>query len=151
VSEAFTRQPPRNGRISILLLIGQYGSGCSWSHQGLDRPHVLCVLSLAFPAIALGIDLSEKGTQTGIDVLRSGQKFRYVITVCSDADAKGCPLFPGVATRFHWPFRDPSQLKGSDEEKLRAIREIRDDIRARVEDWCEQVCPEQVTELIEYA
>lgn len=98
----------------------------------------------------VGVDLSEKGTQTVIDVLRSDQKFRYVITVCSDADAKGCPLFPGVATRLHWPFPDPSLLTGTDEEKLRAIREIRDDIRTKIEEWCEQVCPKQVTEMIDY-
>lgn len=89
----------------------------------------------------IGIDLSGKKTQEVFNVWKSGQIFPYVITVCSDAEAKGCPIFPGVTIRLHWPFRDPSQLTGSDEEKLREIRKIRDEIRVKVEEWCEDVCP----------
>lgn len=64
------------------------------------------------------IGLSKKQTQAVFDVWKSGQIFQYVITVCSEAEAKGCPIFAGVTTRLHWPFPDPSQLTGSDEEKL---------------------------------
>jgi arsenate reductase (thioredoxin) len=88
------------------------------------------------------IDLSNKGTQEVFDVWKSGQIFQYVITVCSEAEAKGCPIFPGMTTRLHWPFPDPSQLIGTDEEKLAAIRKIRDEIRVKVEEWCGQVCPQ---------
>ena len=87
------------------------------------------------------IDISKKRTQAVFDVFKSGQFLPYVITVCSEAEAKGCPIFPGVTTRLHWPFRDPSQLTGSDAEKLREIRKIRDEIRVKVEEWCEVVCP----------
>src|SRR5947199_3914526 len=89
----------------------------------------------------IGIDISMNTTQRVFDVWKSGQIFQYVITVCSEAEAKGCPIFPGVTTRLHWPFPDPSQLTGSDEEKLNAIRQIRDEIRAKIEEWCEEVCP----------
>jgi arsenate reductase len=60
-------------------------------------------------------------------------------------EAKGCPIFAGVTTRLHWPFADPSQLIGSDEEKLRAVRKIRDEIRLKIEEWREEICPEQLT------
>src|SRR6266487_6185889 len=89
----------------------------------------------------LGIDVSKNTTRRVFDVWKSGQIFQYVITVCSEAEAEGCPIFPGVTTRLHWPFPDPSQLTGSDEEKLNAIRQIRDEIRAKIEEWCEEVCP----------
>ena len=98
----------------------------------------------------VGIDLSEKETQRVFDVWKSGRMFQYVITVCSDAEAKGCPIFSGVTTRLHWPFPDPSQLTGTDEEKLCAIRAIREEIRAKIEEWCEQVCPKQTRETIKY-
>jgi len=42
---------------------------------------------------------------------------------------------------LHWPFPDPSQLTGTDKEKLREIRKIRDEIRTTIETWCEEVCP----------
>lgn len=91
----------------------------------------------------MNIDLSKKQTQEVFEVWKSGQMFQYVITVCSEAEAKGCPVFPSVTTRLHWPFPDPSQLSGTDEEKLVAIRKIRDDIRAKIEEWCDEVCPRQ--------
>ena len=89
----------------------------------------------------VGLDLSQKKTQEVFDVWKSGELFAYVVTVCSEAEAEGCPIFPGLTTRLHWPFRDPSKLTGTDEEKLRETRKIRDEIRAAIEAWCEEVCP----------
>lgn len=90
----------------------------------------------------VGIDISNKQTQAVFDVWKSRRMFPYVVTVCSEAEAKGCPIFPGVTTRLHWPFRDPSQLTGTDPFKLEEIRKIRDEIRVKVEEWCERVCPQ---------
>ena len=87
-----------------------------------------------------GFDLSQKKTRAVFDVWKSGRMFQYVITVCADAEAKGCPIFPGVTKRLRWPFPDPSQATGTREEQLRQVRAIRDDVRARVEEWCETVC-----------
>ena len=87
----------------------------------------------------VGIDLSEKKTQAVFDVWKSGKLFQYVVTVCSEGESKGCPIFPGVTTRLHWPFPDPSQVTGSREEGLQQVREIRDDIRTKIEKWCEEI------------
>ena len=88
----------------------------------------------------IGIDISQKETRAVFDVFKSGKLFSYVITVCDETSAERCPIFPGVAKRLHWSFRDPSTLTGSHEEKLAGVREIRDEIREKVEAWCEQVC-----------
>ncbi len=93
----------------------------------------------------VGLDLSQKQTRAVLDVWNSSQLFQYVITVCSESEAKGCPVFAGVTTRLHWPFRDPSQLTGSYEEKLREVRKIRDEIRCQIEEWCEEICPQALT------
>ncbi len=87
----------------------------------------------------VGIDLSEKKTQAVLDVWKSGQIFEYVITVCSEAESEGCPIFAGVTTRLHWPFPDPSEVSGNHEEKLREVRKIRDAIRQKIEAWCEEL------------
>ena len=88
-----------------------------------------------------GIDISSKETRAVFDVLKSGKQFAYVITVCDETSAEKCPIFPGVTKRLHWGFPDPSGLIGSQAEKLAGTRQIRDQIRARVEAWCEEVCP----------
>jgi arsenate reductase len=87
-----------------------------------------------------GIDISHKGTQRVSDVLESGTVFAYVITVCDESSAEKCPIFPGPAQRLHWGFPDPSVLTGAPEEKLAAVRTIRDQIRAKIEAWCDEVC-----------
>lgn len=89
----------------------------------------------------VGIDLSKKGTQRVFDVWKSGELFAYVVTVCDESSAEQCPIFPGTGSRLHWGFPDPSALTGSREEKLQAVRAIRDEIRAKVEAWCEEICP----------
>src|SRR5947207_7822427 len=79
----------------------------------------------------IGIDISKNTTQRVFDVWKSGQMFQFVITVCSEAEAEGCPIFPGVTTRLHWPFDDPSKFTGTHEEQLEGTRRVRDQIRAR--------------------
>ncbi len=88
----------------------------------------------------VGIDISHKRTQRVSDVLESGTVFAYVITVCDESSAEKCPIFPGSAKRLHWGFPDPSVLTGAPEEKLDAVRTIRDQIRAKIEAWCDEVC-----------
>jgi arsenate reductase len=88
----------------------------------------------------LGIDVSSRPSQEVFDVWKGGTVFAYVISVCSEAEAAGCPIFPGAAQRLHWSFPDPSKVQGTHEEKLEQVRAIRDTIRARIEQWCEEVC-----------
>lgn len=90
----------------------------------------------------VGIDISKKKTQAVFDVFKSGKLFAYVVTVCDEASAERCPIFAGITTRLHWSFPDPSTLVGSHSEKLAEIRKIRDEIRCKVEEWCEETCPE---------
>ena len=88
----------------------------------------------------IGIDISSNQTKAVFDMYKSGRSFAYVVTVCDEASAERCPIFPGVTTRLHWSFPDPSALQGSHEEKLARTREIRDTIKAKIEEWCAQVC-----------
>ena len=88
----------------------------------------------------VGIDISRKDTQRVFDVWKSGPIFAYVVTVCDESSAEKCPIFPGPTRRLHWSFPDPSTLTGTQAEKLAAVREIRDEVRARIEGWCDEVC-----------
>ena len=88
----------------------------------------------------LGIDISKSTTQRVSDVWKSGQIFQFVVTVCSEAEAEGCPIFPGVSTRLHWSFDDPSKFVGTHEERLERTRRIRDQIGAKIDSFCEEHC-----------
>ncbi len=88
----------------------------------------------------IGIDISQNQTQSVFDVFKSGELFAYVITVCDESSAERCPIFPGVTKRLHWSFPDPGALSGTREERLAGTRKIRDQIRARIEMWCDEMC-----------
>ena len=93
----------------------------------------------------IGIDISAKPSQEVFDVYKSGTLFSYVITVCSESEGAGCPIFPGPAKRLHWPFADPSSFTGTWEEKLAKTREVREAIAAKIDAWCAEVCVEEPT------
>src|SRR5205085_10188016 len=82
------------------------------------------------------IDISKNKTQAVFDVFKSGELFAYVITVCDESEAQGCPIFPGVTTRLHWSFPDPSKFSGTTEEKLEQTRNVRDKIDNQVQRFC---------------
>ncbi len=80
----------------------------------------------------LGIDISANQTKDVFEMYKKGEIYSFVITVCDGANAERCPIFPGIVSRLHWSFNDPAALQGSQEEKLEAAREIRDQIRTAV-------------------
>lgn len=81
----------------------------------------------------IGIDISQNKTTAVSEVLNNN--YDLVVTVCDEASAERCPMFPGKVERAHWGFEDPSSLKGTHEEKLIHTRGIRDMIKQRIEDF----------------
>jgi arsenate reductase len=80
------------------------------------------------------IGLSVVGlTSKSVDEFQ-GQAIDLAITVCDHAK-EACPVLPGVAETLHWPFVDPADATGTDEEKMAAFREIRDQIRSRIKNY----------------
>ncbi len=107
-------------------------------HLGNDRFEVFSagteatfVRPMAIKAMAeLGIDISHQQSKTLDRYL--GEPFDDVITVC-DTAAEACPVFPGASRRRHWSFEDPSKATGSETEQLKVYRQVRDEIRSRIE------------------
>lgn len=87
-----------------------------------------------------GIDIAGKVTREAFALMQQGRRFDWVITVCDEASAERCPIFPGDGQRLHWNFPDPSKLTGTHEEKLARVREIRDAIRTKIEAFCAVNC-----------
>ena len=80
----------------------------------------------------VGIDISHKSTQEAFDLFKKGRLFQTVITVCDEASAEGCPIFPCVIRRLGWSFPDPSSFTGTEEEILENTRKVRDQIKEAV-------------------
>ncbi len=83
----------------------------------------------------VGIDISANQAKSVFGLYKEGRLYDYVIMVCEESQAERCPLFPGRVTRLYWPFQNPATLTGSQEERLAKMREIRDQIRKRIEEF----------------
>lgn len=64
----------------------------------------------------------------------SDEPFDLVITVCDNAK-ETCPVYPGATETLHWPFPDPADATGTDEEKMVVFRQVRDDIKTKIADF----------------
>jgi arsenate reductase len=78
----------------------------------------------------IGIDISKNRSKS-IEEFR-GENFNYVVTVC-DSARESCPFFPGEEV-IHKAFEDPSQFKGSEENIMKGVRQVREEIR----EWLEK-------------
>lgn len=76
----------------------------------------------------IGIDISKQYPKS-IEEFR-GKNFDYVVTVC-DYAKEACPFFTGGEIFLHKGFKDPAEFKGTEDEVLTEVRQVRDEIR----DW----------------
>jgi arsenate reductase (thioredoxin) len=82
----------------------------------------------------MGIDWSNAESKT-IDRFL-GEPFDYVITVC-DRARQTCPVFPGSTNTLHWGLDDPSEVQGTDEQRLAAFRQTQVALAARIRPFIE--------------
>lgn len=78
-----------------------------------------------------GIDISGQRAK-GIEAIPI-ETIDLLITLCGEAE-EACPVLAAQVERQHWPLRDPALAPGTEDEQLKIFREIRDEIRRRVED-----------------
>ena len=83
------------------------------------RPEAVAVM------YEIGIDISPHRSKHLDELV--GQDFDYVLTVCDNAN-ETCPVYPEQTTRLHKSFADPAAVRGSEDERLRAFRQVRDQL-----------------------
>jgi arsenate reductase len=59
------------------------------------------------------------------------QTWDYVITVC-DRARRACPAFPGPHDQLNWGLDDPTEVEGTDDERLAAFRRTRMELAIRL-------------------
>ena len=57
----------------------------------------------------------------------------FVFTVCDNAAAEVCPIWPGQPMTAHWGVPDPAAVEGTDEAKRKAFRDALFALRRRIE------------------
>ncbi len=73
-----------------------------------------------------GFDLSRNQPKSVDKFLTTA--FDFVITVCNGAK-ESCPVFTGKVTKhIHIGFNDPAEAKGTEKEKLKVFRRVRNEI-----------------------
>jgi arsenate reductase len=82
--------------------------------------------------VEAGVDISKHRSKSAMEFI--GQKFDYVITVCDNA-RQTCPVFPDKYEKIHWSLNDPAEATGEEEEKLAVFSKVRDQIKAKIEEW----------------
>ncbi len=80
----------------------------------------------------IGIDISGHSTQSVFDLFKQGRMYDAVITVCDQASAEACPIFPGRVKRIAWSFPDPSSFQGTKEEIITKTGKVRDEIKEKI-------------------
>jgi arsenate reductase (thioredoxin) len=98
------------------------------TEQTRVNPYAVRVLS------ELGIDWSAARSKVLTEFL--GEPWDYVITVC-DRARQACPVFPGAVNSLHWGLDDPSEVEGTDEERLAAFRRTATEVSVRLRPFVE--------------
>lgn len=81
-----------------------------------------------------GYDISHNPVQSVFDLFRQGRDYDMVIKVCDQSQGQKCPIFPGARANVAWDFPDPSTFTGTHAEKLQQVRQVRDQIKTRIEE-----------------
>jgi protein-tyrosine-phosphatase len=87
--------------------------------KGEVNPHTIALLQ------NLGYDTSAFRSKSWSEFAGSGAdvKFDFVFTVCDNAAAEACPVWPGQPMTAHWGIPDPAAAKGSPAEVALAFKD----------------------------
>lgn len=73
---------------------------------------------------SLGYDTSDYRSKSWDEFAEAGEpKFDFVFTVCDNAAAEACPIWPGQPMTAHWGIADPAEATGTPAEIAFAFRE----------------------------
>ena len=111
-------------------LLNHFGNGKVQAHSAGTRPSTINPFAIE-AMTEIGIDISTHYSKS-IDEF-SNQTFDVVLTVC-DSARESCPFFPGEKI-IHKSFTYPAALEGSDQNKLKLFRKVRDEEMEWVEEF----------------
>ena len=83
---------------------------------------------------AVGINTSGLRSKTWDEFAgANAPQMDLIITVCDNAAGEVCPIWPGHPATAHWGYADPSEVQGTEIQKLEAFRQTLIAIRRRLD------------------
>ncbi|HWX59135.1 arsenate reductase ArsC [Bradyrhizobium sp.] len=105
-------------------ILNKTGAGKFHAHsagsqpKGKVNPHALQLLQ------SLGYDTADMRSKSWNEFAKDGApRFDFVFTVCDNAAAEACPVWPGQPMTAHWGIADPAEAKGTPAEVALAFKE----------------------------
>ena len=126
-----------NSARSILAeaLLNHYGAGkfkafsAGSSPRENQQPNPLAIQVLN----QAGIDTSYLSSKSwDVFATPDAPHMDLIITVCDNAAGEVCPYWPGNPATAHWGYADPSEVIGTDDERLEAFTQTMHLITKRV-------------------
>jgi len=98
---------------------GRFRAWSAGSHPtGRVNPHALATLQ------RMGIPIGEARSKSWTEFeLKGAPRLDLVVTVCDQAAAESCPVWPGHPASAHWGLPDPAVTRGSDADEACAFRQ----------------------------
>ena len=94
--------------------------------KGRVHPYALDLLR------KLNFDVSGFRSKNWSEFAPDAPKLDFVFTVCDNAAAETCPVWPGQPMTAHWGVPDPAAVQGSEDDKRRAFRAAYAELHRRI-------------------
>jgi len=106
---------------AILNKVGQprfHAHSAGSQPKGEVNPHTIALLK------GLGYDTAQFRSKSWSEFTTLGApEFDFVFTVCDNAAAEACPVWPGQPMTAHWGIPDPAEAQGSPAEVALAFKD----------------------------
>ena len=107
---------------------GRFAASSAGSHpKGTVHPLALETLQ------SMGLPIDGLRSKSWEEFARpDAPSLDFIVTVCDDAAAEVCPLWPGKPMTAHWGVEDPAAFQGTEDEQRAKFREVALILRRRI-------------------
>lgn len=115
-------------------ILNRVGAGGIRAHSAgshpKDRPHPMALETLR----ERGYNVSGLRSKSWIEFTQPGAPpVDLVVTVCDNAAAEPCPVWPGQPMTAHWGVEDPAAFEGPEDEQRSLFRRVCVELERRID------------------
>jgi arsenate reductase (thioredoxin) len=105
-------------------ILNKSGAGNFRAYSAGSQPKAAVNPNTILLLQSLGYDTSGYRSKSWDEFARAGEPtFDFVFTVCDNAAAEACPVWPGQPMTAHWGISDPAEATGSPAEIALAFKD----------------------------